>query len=77
LQGAEGYATERVNNAHGEVARFESLELEYKKAPAVTRSRLYLETMANVLPKAKRRVIVDESLKNVLPMLNLSQGGKP
>jgi membrane protease subunit HflK len=77
VQAAEGYATERVNNAHGEVARFEALETEYKKAPAVTRSRLYLETMAKVLPKAKRRVIVDDSLKNVLPLLNLSQGAKP
>jgi membrane protease subunit HflK len=77
LQAAEGYATERVNNAHGEVTRFEALETEYKKAPAVTRSRLYLETMAKVLPKAKRRVIVDDSLKNVLPLLNLSQGAKP
>lgn len=77
VQNAEGYATERVNNAHGEVARFEALETEYKKAPAVTRSRLYLETMEKVLPAAKRRVIVDDSLKNVLPLLNLSQGGKP
>jgi membrane protease subunit HflK len=77
LQSAEGYATERVNNARGEVQRFLAIESEYKKAPAVTRSRLYLETIANVLPKAKKRVIVDDSLKNVLPLLNLSPGGKP
>jgi membrane protease subunit HflK len=77
LQAAEGYATERVNNARGEVQRFLAIQSEYKKAPAVTRSRLYLETMANVLPKAKKRVIVDDSLKNVLPLLNLSPGGKP
>ena len=46
IQSAEGYATERVNNAHGEVARFLALANRVsRKAPAVTRSRLYLETI--------------------------------
>jgi membrane protease subunit HflK len=77
VQNAEGYATERVNNAHGEVARFLALQTEYQKAPAVTRERLYLESMADVLPKAKRRVIIDDTIKGVLPLLGLNAAGKP
>lgn len=76
MQSAEGYATERVNNARGEVQRFLAIESEYKKAPAVTRARLYLENVEKVLPKAKRRVIIDDSVKGVLPMFGLL-GGKP
>ena len=76
VQNAEGYATERVNNARGEVQRFISIEAEYRKAPAVTRARLYLENIDKVLPKAKRRVIIDDSLKGVLPLFGLL-GGKP
>jgi membrane protease subunit HflK len=76
IQAAEGYATERVNNAHGEVQRFLAIESEYRKAPAVTRARLYLENIEKVLPKAKRRIIIDDSLKGVLPVFGLL-GGKP
>jgi membrane protease subunit HflK len=76
LQAAEGYATERVNNARGEVQRFLAIESEYRRAPAVTRARLYLENIDKVMPKAKRRLIVDESLKGVLPLWG-SFGGKP
>ena len=76
VQGAEGYATERVNNARGEVQRFLAIESEYKKAPAVTRARLYLENIDKVLPRAKRRVIIDDSVKGILPVYGLL-GGKP
>jgi len=77
LQAAEGYATERVNNARGEVQRFLAIESEYKKAPAVTRSRLYLENIDKVLPRAKRRVIIDNNVKGVLPLLGTLAGSKP
>src|SRR3546814_18608148 len=55
---AEGYATERVNNALGETARFRSILAEYRGAPQVTRTRLYLETLNKVLPERseERRV---------------------
>ena len=49
VRSAEGYALERVNNAEGDAKRFESLYEEYRKAPGVTRRRIYLETMAQVL----------------------------
>ena len=76
IASAEGYASERVNNARGEVQRFLSIEQEYRKAPAVTRSRLYLENIAKVLPKAKRKVIIDDSIKGVLPLFGLNAGTK-
>jgi membrane protease subunit HflK len=74
LANAEGYASERVNNAHGEVQRFLSIESEYRKAPAVTRSRLFLENVATVLPKAHHKIIIDGSIKGVLPMFGVNAG---
>jgi membrane protease subunit HflK len=71
IQGAEGYATERVNRALGEVARFNALQREYAKAPAVTRTRLYLETMKRALPKAESRVLVAPELESLVPLLSL------
>jgi membrane protease subunit HflK len=72
IRAAEGYAQQRVNEAEGEVAAFNALLAEYNKAPEVTRRRLYLETMAEVLPKVKNKVIVSEDVKGLLPMLNLN-----
>jgi membrane protease subunit HflK len=59
------------------VQRFLALQTEYQKAPAVTRSRLYLETMQKVLPRAKRRVFIDDNIKGVLPVLGAGLGDKP
>lgn len=73
IQQAEGYAADRVNRAKGDAARFVAVYEEYRKAPAVTRRRLYLETMGEVLPRVQRKVILDESAKGVLPLLNLGQ----
>jgi modulator of FtsH protease HflK len=71
IQKAEGYATERVNNALGEVARFNDLYKEYAKAPQVTRQRIYLETMSEVLPKLGNKIITDDQGNNVLPLLQM------
>ena len=49
-----------------------ALLAEYNKAPEVTRRRLYLETMTEVLPKVKNKVIVADDVKGLLPMLNLN-----
>ncbi|HEY5769716.1 MAG TPA: FtsH protease activity modulator HflK, partial [Terrimicrobium sp.] len=54
LRAAEGYALSRVNEARGDAERFNSLLAEYLKAPEVTRQRIYLETMAEVLPGLER-----------------------
>jgi len=71
IRAAEGYAKKRVNEAEGDVAKFNALLAEYVKAPEVTRRRLYLETMANLLPQVKNKIIVDEGVKS-LPLLNLN-----
>lgn len=68
---AEGYATERVNRAHGDVAAFNAVLAEYKHAPDVTRTRLYLEALGKVLPKIGSVVVVQDGQANPLPLLNL------
>jgi membrane protease subunit HflK len=75
VRAAEGYALERVNNAEGDAKRFDALFEEYRKAPAVTRKRLYLETMQELLPKVGRKLILDEKARGVLPLLQLE--GEP
>ena len=74
IQEAEGYYLDRVNTARGDSARFASLYLAYERAPEVTRKRIFLETMTEVLTKVGRKVIMDESAQGVLPLLNLDSG---
>jgi membrane protease subunit HflK len=71
IQAAEGYAIDRVNRAKGDAQRFNALEEEYRKAPEVTRTRIYLETLATVLPTAGKKLIFDEKAKGILPMFPL------
>ena len=71
IRAAEGYALERVNNAEGDAKRFEALYAEYRKAPDVTRKRMYLETMGELIPKLGRKLILDEQAKGVLSLLQL------
>ncbi|PLX95067.1 MAG: FtsH protease activity modulator HflK [Desulfuromonas sp.] len=70
---AEGYALERINRAKGEADRFNSLVKEYRKAPKVTKQRLFLETMDKVLPKVDEIYVVDEKSGGVLPLLPLGK----
>ncbi|MDH3284306.1 MAG: FtsH protease activity modulator HflK [Acidobacteriota bacterium] len=74
IRQAEGYALERVNNSQGDASRFLALYAEYRKAPDVTRRRLYLETIERLLPTLDDKIIIDENLKNLLPLLNLGGG---
>jgi membrane protease subunit HflK len=76
IQEAEGYALNRVNTARGDSARFVAVYLEYSKAPEVTRKRIYLETMNRILPQMKGKIIVDQDLRSVLPLLNLAPAVK-
>jgi len=73
IRAAEGYATERVNNARGDAERFISVYREYAKAPVVTRKRLYLEALNEILANIDRKIVFDQSQKNVLPLLNLGE----
>jgi membrane protease subunit HflK len=74
IQAAEGYAEQRVNEAEGDVSRFNAVFDEYLKAPQVTKQRLYLETMKEVLPQLGRKIILDQELSRVLPLLQLETG---
>ena len=72
LEAARGYAVERTNEAKGDAARFRKVYEEYKKAPDVTRRRLYLEAMAKILPGVQEVVVLDEAGKGVLPLLDVA-----
>lgn len=71
IRSAEGYAIERVNRARGETSRFNAVLQEYRKSPDVTRRRLYLETIADVLPRAGQKVVLDEAAKGMTPILQM------
>jgi membrane protease subunit HflK len=70
---AEGYALNRVNRAQGESARFRSVQEAYRRAPEVTRRRLYLETMERAIPATGGRLFVDQDATGILPMLSLDR----
>ncbi|MDY0291618.1 MAG: FtsH protease activity modulator HflK [Desulfuromonadaceae bacterium] len=71
---AEGYALERINRATGEAQRFKDLLREYAKAPEVTKKRLYIEKMEQVLPEIKELYIIDSDQSGVMPLLPLGKG---
>lgn len=73
IEAAEGYAIDRVNRAKGDARRFMDLYEEYRKAPEVTRTRLHLETMSEVMPKAGRKLVVDPSVRGIVPLLQLGK----
>jgi len=73
IQAAEGFAVERVNRASGEAQRFLAMQHEYAKAPEVTRTRIYLETMTDVMPLAGKKLLIDDKTKGVLPLLDLGR----
>jgi len=76
VQQAEGYATDRVNRAKGDVSLFNDVLAAYNRAPEVTRRRIYLETMADVYPNVKQKIILDKDLEGILPLLPLGKAGK-
>jgi membrane protease subunit HflK len=71
IREADGYRLKRINEAEGDALRFNALLTEYNKAPEVTRRRIYVETLQQVLPGIRSKVIVDERTQSILPMLNL------
>ncbi len=71
IREADGYRLKRVNEAEGDAARFNALLAAYSKAPEVTRRRIYLETLQEVLPSIRSKIIIDAETRNLLPLLNL------
>jgi len=76
IREADGYRLKRINEAEGDVARFNALLAEYTKAPEVTRRRIYIETLQDVMPGIRSKIVIDEQTRGILPFLNLdSQKG--
>lgn len=73
VEEARGYAVERINRANGETNRFQAIVKEYEGAEEVTRQRLYLEAMQEILPQVDQVYVVDGSQQNILPLLDLSR----
>jgi membrane protease subunit HflK len=73
ISAAEGFAVQRINEAEGDVTRFNQLLAQYSKSPAITKQRLYLETMNEVLPKLGPKIILDVDAKQFLPLMNLNK----
>ena len=71
IREADGYRLKRINEAEGDASRFNALFTEYHKAPEVTRRRIYIETMQSVMPSIQSKVLVDEQMRGLLPLLNL------
>lgn len=76
---ADGYRLKRINEAEGDAARFRALLGEYVKAPEVTRRRIYIETLQDVMPEIQSTIIVDGQTSSILPLLDLTskKGTRP
>ena len=76
LREAEGYSLDKVNRAKGDADRFMAVLEEYRKAPDVTRKRIYIETMSEIIPMAKQKYIIAPEQTSILPLLNIGQNVK-
>ncbi|MAI08460.1 MAG: FtsH protease activity modulator HflK [Magnetococcales bacterium] len=78
MQEAEAYKQSKIAEATGNAARFISQLNEYKKAPAITRERLYLENMEDVLKGSRKVIMTDKNSGSILPYLplNAQKGAK-
>lgn len=74
VEAAEGYRSQRVNRATGDVARFQAIAEQYHAAPEVTRRRMYLEMIDNVMPNLGRVVVMEPGQTAPLPLMNLDNG---
>jgi membrane protease subunit HflK len=72
LRESEGFKEARIKRAEGDVAKFRAMLVEYRKAKDVTRKRLYLEAMEEILPGVKKYIVPSGKDGNLLNFLNLS-----
>ena len=70
---AQGYAINRTNTAQGDAQRFNQIWAEYVKNKNVTRRRLYLESLGKVFPKLEKKYIIDDKVKGLLPIMNITE----
>jgi len=77
ISDAQGYATAAVKRAEGDAARFREVLKAYQTAPAVTRTRLYLETMEELYARFKTMTIVDKGVQGILPVYPVTNAPAP
>ena len=65
---SEGYAEELINISKGDAEKFEAILLEYKKAPTITKKRIYIETMEEIYESIEDITVVDPKVKGLLPV---------
>lgn len=70
---AQAYAIERVNMAKGDASRFEQIYQEYKDNTDVTRRRMYIEAISEVMPLVEKKYIIDEEVKGLVPFMRLGE----
>jgi membrane protease subunit HflK len=75
IEQARGYAIDRVNRAKGDAVLFEEVYSAYRRAPEVTRRRIFHETMQSIYPAMERKILLDNGLQGVLPLLQLDGAG--
>jgi len=76
IRQAEGYQLNRVNRAEGDATRFISIYNAYRQSKDVTKRRMYLEAMSEILPKIERKYIVDQDQKGLIQLLQLQDKGE-
>lgn len=74
---AEAYREQRILRASGDANKFEAQRVEYEKAKAVTRTRLWLETVERVMGRVENKIFVDDSLRGAVPVLPLPVPAAP
>ena len=76
IRQAEGYELNRINRAEGDADKFNSVYQAYRQSKDVTKRRLYLEAMTEILPKIERKYIIDKDQKGLLQILQLQEKGE-
>jgi len=76
IEEANGYAINRVNQARGDADKFTSIYRTYANARNVTRQRMYLETMEEIMNTVEKVYIIDENQKNIIPFLEMGRGSR-
>jgi len=75
IREAEGYKKARIARAEGDVAKFSAVLKEYRKAKGVTETRMYLETIEEILPNKEKIIVPDAKSGNLINLLNLKPQG--
>ncbi len=75
IREAEGYRNARIARAEGDVAKFSAVLKEYRKAKGVTETRMYLETLEEILPNKQKIIVPDAKSGNLINLLNLKPQG--